>query len=238
MSKANKSLTILFLFFLFLGGCSKDSIEPNEEVFLNSFQKEALSYFKEIALGFEFGSASQITRKWETNLKIYVSGNRTIYQTELNELLNEINELALDGFQVLLVQDSLEANFNLFFSSGEVYAKQYPVAANLVSQNDGLFFLNWDSRNNFTRGHMYVNIEKNNRAAHLHLLREELTQSLGLAKDSPLYPDSIFQSSWTLTQTYSTLDKEIIRLLYHPKMVSGLNWFDAQNRIKQIYSSE
>ncbi|MEJ2005427.1 MAG: hypothetical protein P8X57_10775, partial [Cyclobacteriaceae bacterium] len=60
-------LSLLVLF----SGCSEED-EP--EVF-TSFQLEAISYFKEIALGFEFGTASEITRKWRIPMQIYVGGN-------------------------------------------------------------------------------------------------------------------------------------------------------------------
>ena len=64
---------------------------------------------------------------------------------------------------------------------------------------------------------MYVDIYKANNIEQKHLLREELTQSLGLGKDSFKYPNSIFQSSWTQTLNYLKIDKDVIRLLYHPK---------------------
>ena len=54
-------------------------------------------------------------------------------------------------------------------------------------------------------------------------VEEELTQSLGLGKDSEKYPNSIFQSSWTQTTEYLPIDRELIRLLYHPEMKIGLN---------------
>ena len=70
---------------------------------------------------------------------------------------------------------------------------------------------------------MYVDIERADLPAQKHLLREELTQSLGLARDSSWYLESIFQSEWTTTNSYSDIDKELIRLLYHPRMRQGLD---------------
>jgi hypothetical protein len=70
---------------------------------------------------------------------------------------------------------------------------------------------------------MYVDIERANATEQKHLLREELTQALGLAKDSPLYMESIFQSRWTTTNEYAPIDRDLIRLLYHPEMLTGLN---------------
>ena len=82
---------------------------------------------------------------------------------------------------------------------------------------------------------MYVDTERANAIEQRHLLREEFTQSLGLAKDSERYPSSIFQSDWTRTTSYTELDRELIRLLYHPDMVSGLDATAVEALIREIY---
>ena len=70
------------------------------------------------------------------------------------------------------------------------------------------------------------------------MLREELTQSLGLAKDSNRYPDSIFQASWTATTEYSDIDKDVVRLLYHPAMQTGLERSKCVEVLREIILSE
>ena len=47
-----------------------------------------------------------------------------------------------------------------------------------------------------------------------HLIREELTQSLGLMNDSDKYNDSIFYQNWTDVIEFSEIDKTVIKLLY------------------------
>ena len=49
------------------------------------------------------------------------------------------------------------------------------------------------------------------------------TQGLGLLNDIPYYPQSIFYQNHSVITEYMQNDKEVIRLLYHPKMVSGLD---------------
>lgn len=71
---------------------------------------------------------------------------------------------------------------------------------------------------------MYVDTNRPAQRSQLHLLREELTQALGMAKDSDLYPNSIFNSNYSVDVTmYSDLDKAVIQMLYHPQMDVGLN---------------
>lgn len=71
------------------------------------------------------------------------------------------------------------------------------------------------------------------------MLREELTQSLGLARDSNLYPESIFQQSFsTKTTDYAPIDRDLIRLLYHPEMKVGLNRDEVDNLLRDILLTE
>ena len=85
---------------------------------------------------------------------------------------------------------------------------------------------------------MYVDIYRANNIGQKHLLREELTQSLGLGKDSSKYPNSIFQSSWTQTLNYLEIDKDLIRLLYHPKMKIGVDRYEVDNLLREILLGE
>ena len=85
---------------------------------------------------------------------------------------------------------------------------------------------------------MYVDIQRANAQEQMHLLREELTQSLGLGKDSEKYPNSIFQSSWTQTTEYLPIDRELIRLLYHPEMKIGLNDIAVEELLIEILQNE
>jgi len=56
-----------------------------------------------------------------------------------------------------------------------------------------------------------------------HLIREELTQSLGLMDDSYAYPDSIFYQEWTATQEYSDIDRKLIEMLYLEETRPGMS---------------
>jgi len=185
---------------------------------------EVIAYFKEIALGFEFGNASEVTRKWTSKMKILVGGNPTTeLLNELERIVTEINDLGTDGFSIEIVQDSSQSNYYIFFGSGEDYVDMFPYQAGYINANLGLFSVSSYGTNQLSSGHMYVDIHRANSILQKHLLREELTQSLGLAKDSFKYAESIFQQNSTTTTEYANIDKDLIRLLYHPAMVVGLN---------------
>jgi hypothetical protein len=227
---------LLFLLTIVLISCSNDD-EPISG--LTSYDQDVIEYFCEVALGLEFGGTPEVTRKWKNEMRIFVGGNKTPdLMDALNNIVAEINTLATDGFTISIVSDSVEMNYYLFFGPGDQYAKIYPSQGGLVKSNWGLFNIYWDNFNQINAGSMYVDTERASDEEEKHLLREELTQSLGLGKDSGRYPDSIFQIAWTTTATYATIDKDLIRLLYHPDMVTGLARSNTQSLLTQILMSE
>lgn len=233
MKQIVQYVAITFLLFTTLMSCSKDE----EVIPAVAVEQEVINYFKEIALGFEFSGVNitEVTRKWTKEMKIYVDGEKPdALVQELHTIIEEINMLATDGFKMSITTDKLASNYHLFLGKSTDYLQEYPGDANLVASNFGIFMLTWNDDNSFYDGRMFVDTERAEVAAQKHLLREELTQSLGLAKDSDKYQESIFQSAWTTTQNYAEIDKKLIRLLYHPKMALGLNANQVETLIKTI----
>jgi len=235
----NKLLLLLFI-LIALSSCSKDDeniILPESE--FSEYEINVIDYFKDVALGFEFGNVSRITRKWNSEVNISIGGEANDELiNELEKIKTEINELATDGFKINIVNNSSQSNYYIFFGSGSDYAQLYPSQTNLVDSNWGLFSVFWNSQNQLISGHMYVDINRANLAEQKHLLREELTQSLGLARDSQKYPESIFQSAWTTTTEYTSIDSDLIRLLYHPDMSTGLTEAQVDVVLKEILRNE
>jgi hypothetical protein len=238
----NTKFLLLFSSFIviLISSCSKDDDDDIlPEFILSEYEIDVIDYFKDIALGFEFGNTSNITRKWNSEMKVFIGGEPSFeLLAEFEKIRTEINELKTDGFNVTVVDDSLQSNYYIFFGSGTKYAEMFPDEANLVNSNWGLFYLLWNSQNQFYSGHMYVDIIRANSIEQKHLLREEFTQSLGFARDSQLYMESIFQSDWTTTIEYAPIDQDLIRLLYHPEMSVGLNELEVDNALREILSSE
>jgi hypothetical protein len=213
-----------FCFIVVLIAACSDG-EPGKKG-LTAYDESVIEYFNEIALGFEFGSASEVTRKWKTDMKIFVGGNK---QPEF---------LATDGFSASVVTDTLQSNFYIFLGSGADYAKKFPSLSNLVMSNWGLFNVFFNGSEEIYSGFMYVDLDRANGIEEKHLLREELTQSLGLAKDSNRYPDSIFRADWSTTTEYSDIDKDLVRLLYHTSMRTGLDRSKCVEALREIILSE
>ena len=232
----NKNVLLLVTTILFISACDKtEVIAP----ITSGYNSSLISYFKAVSLGFEFGTASEITRKWRTTMTVYIGGNPdSLLLEELELIKSEVNTLATDGFNMKITGDSLAANYYIFFGTADEFVELFPEHTSLAETNWGLFFIFWDAANQLNRGYMYVDTERASAVVQKHLLREELTQSLGMGKDSPEYAESIFQSAWTTTTAYAPIDKDVIRLLYHPEVDVGLNASEVENVLTSILLSE
>jgi|GEM_PF-534384 len=237
---------ISLVVLLFIISCQKsngpalrhDYEPPNPFKTLTSSQKTTASYFLDIALGLEYGDAPAVTRKWKRNMKLYVAGRPSAeLKKELHSIIKELNKLTSESnFSISVTADSSQSNALVFFGSQDTFGHLVPEAKDELQNNYGLFYIWWNSKQQIYRMAMYVDMYRTkSERARKHLLREELTQSLGLPKDSPKYFNSIFQSSYKSKVTsYSALDKNLIKLLYQPEMEADLTKKQTEKRLVKI----
>lgn len=217
MKKTTFFIILISAFFLI--SCSETS-SKNEK-----FSEEGKEYFIEIALGSEFNTTNKVIMKRYTDIKIYVEGEKPNYlMEELKLIIDELNAL-IRFIKLELVEYKSNSNFVIFFGSGKDYAEKIESnAKKYIDDNWALFFVNINSSFDIIGGSMYVDIYKTqSEKTQKHLLREELTQSIGLMNDSDKYKDSIFYDAWTETNYYTEIDKEIIKILYSDNIISGMN---------------
>lgn len=182
------------------------------------WQAAAVEYLSEIGFGVEYGSAAPVLHKWTQDVRIKVHGSptevdrQTIEQVvaELNSMVGEIN--------LELVDEA--ANLDVYFSPEYQFSDIEPT---YVPTNLGFFRVWFDGEGSIKRGRVLIASDGATQVERIHLIREELTQSLGLFKDSWEYSDSIFYEGWTTTDKYGPLDEATIRLLYQPQLEPGMN---------------
>ena len=180
-------------------------------------------YFLEIVFGNEFGTGYDFVRKWESDMRIYVSDTSYSHMIEeLDAIIDELNGLVM-GISISRVSSQSAANYFIVLGSASEYVALEPSASNFVDANWGLFWLSWDNGAIYD-GSMYVDMIRTTEVScQLHLLREELTQSLGPMNDSHMYSDSMFQQSWTCITEFSELDRFVVETLYDPRITAGMS---------------
>jgi hypothetical protein len=172
------------------------------------------SYFNEITYGTEFSTHKE-KLKFNKDVYVIIQGecNQTL-QEETSKIISELNDL-IDPIEIYLTDDINIANVRLYFGGPDDYVKVNPFSENFLETSWGLFFL-FPKYGEIDMSLVFVDVVRSeNDIQRKHVLREELTQSLGFGNDSFLYPDSIFYQGWTETQNYSELDKAVIKMMYN-----------------------
>ena len=233
MPKKFNLLPLLLLLFIFLC-CNKDNTTKNDNN-PPPLSKEQ-QYFFDVAFGSEFVSGYTNLRKWQQDIKIYVPDSSLAdLNEELNKIIKELDSLQ-SGITIRRVTDSAQANYIVYIGDSNTYVTKYePAAAPYVADNFGFFYIYWNDEYAITRGSMYVDIVRTAGSdCRKHLLREELTQSLGLMNDSYTYPESIFYQPWTCGDAYAPVDILLIQYLYNPLLKPGMTAAETKTIIETL----
>ncbi len=196
------------------------SNQPSQQAYLpkKTYTPEEINYFLEIALGTEYSASSSIIRKWQGDMRIKVIGSPTSEDLKtLGTVINEINNLTSD-INLKIVES--KPNVKIHFVPVSEFKRYEP---NYQPGNDGYAWINWNQNNVIYSSNILIATSGINQKERSHLIREELTQSLGLMRDSFKYKNSIFYQPWTDTNQYSQLDKTVIQILYRPEIRPGMN---------------
>ena len=178
----------------------------------------AMEYLSEIGFGVEYGSAMPVIHKWTQDVRIVVHGSPTEADLQtLDQVVSELNFL-VGEINLELVDEA--ANLEVYFSPESHFSEIEPT---YVPTNLGFFRVWFDGEGVIQQGRVLIAADGTTQAERTHLIREELTQSLGLFQDSWQHSDSIFYEGWTTTDKYGPLDEATIRLLYQPQLAPGTN---------------
>ncbi|MEU8818686.1 DUF2927 domain-containing protein [Actinoplanes sp. NPDC048796] len=205
------------------------SVAPSEAVRVapvrSSISKAGLDYFFAIALGSEYGSKIKVVTMWDKPVvTVRVHGGSAKSRDCLNKVIADFNGLtATTDLKVAPGVADIELHF--------VPASQFrAIVPSATPGSNGYFQREWSYKYEMTSATVLVRSTGVSEKFRCHLIREEMTQAMGLGKDSVKYPDSVFYDKSGPNPTrYSALDKEIIRLLYGGTVRPG----DGEGVIRQ-----
>ncbi|MEM7716704.1 MAG: DUF2927 domain-containing protein [Cyanobacteria bacterium P01_A01_bin.68] len=211
-------------------GSREGSNQKSQQAYLpkRRYTTEEIDYFQEIAFGAEYSTNSSIIRKWQGDLRIKVIGKPTSEDFKtLKTVINEINNLT-SGINLKIVDN--KPNVKIHFVPVSEFKRYEP---NYQPGNDGYAWVNWNQNNIIYSANILVTTTGINQKERSHLIREELTQSLGLLKDSYKHQNSIFYQPWTDINQYSQLDKTLIQILYQPEILPGMTKSQVASFLKR-----
>ena len=190
---------------------------------LNSYTQtnDTLEYYKEICYKREFQEDLKKPLIFKKDITIYLCGDLdTTITEELDKIVSELNSL-ISSVDITVVNKKEESNITIFLGGVDGFLKETffydkDQVRKRLENNWGMFWINHSMDNYISSCRVFIDTERTSTTdERKHLLREELTQSLGFPNDSFKYPNSIFYSKWVVDTTeYTNLDKEIIKIHY------------------------
>ena len=221
---------LLFSLVAFLGACGPvipdaffDTPEPGK------YDKQTVEYLFEIGLCPEFDKCNNpMIKKWVTEVRVQLHGKYTDSdEKELNDIISELSDFT--GLNISIV--NRDANINIYIVKQKDFQKYIPQYKGIERQQ-GLFYVSISTNGVIDRATVCIEDGLDRNLKH-HLLREELTQTMGLLADSYKYPGSVFQQNPNYTPTeYAGIDKAVIKLLYDGKIRPGM----TQQEVTQTLS--
>jgi len=179
---------------------------------------QTLDYFLDISLRSEYGPSDEHIKKWMQPIRIMVHGAPTPEDlVALQTTIAELNVMTGDVFSPGLAAPG--ANYDIYFIPEADFVQYDP---GYVPTNFGFCQVWWNGAFHIISAVVLVSSDQITQQDRSHLIREELTQSLGLLNDSMLYPDSIFYQGFTEISAYSAMDVDLIRTLYRPDVLPGM----------------
>jgi hypothetical protein len=197
----------------FINNMSEDNAN-GESVFgydKTKYSQETVEYFDEIAMGTEDGRRYDHVTRYTTDVKIYMEGHQPQYIVdELNSIVSELNSI-INTIDVQVTNSKSDANMIISIGSLDKIKNEYPVFKNTIYENANAGFGIGTNYSN-----VFLNTNNIRSAQHAkHVLREELTQAMGLTNDSYKYPESVFYEGVSEVTEYAPIDRELIDILYN-----------------------
>lgn len=186
------------------------------------YDRAALDYFREVAGAVEFGDGGGVLHRWEEDVRIAVYGSPTPEdRAALDAVIEDLNGLDLP---IHLAVVEADPNVEMHFAPVEEFPDLEP---NYVPGNWGYVYIWWNGAGEIYSGRVLISTTGVTPRERAHLIREELTQGLGLLNDSWLYPESIFYGEWTDVGAYTPIDRQVIEMLYRPELAAGMSIDEA-----------
>lgn len=195
--------------------------------------EDVILYFHEVCLDAEMVNSGNPTKlqKWETPILYFCSGSYT--QDDQDRMRSFVDWLnTVEGFPGMQeTQDSLLANMHIYFCDQEEYLGI--MGPNFAGTDGGItFWYNGFDEIYYAQIGYRTDIDQQTRNS---VILEEIYNGLGPINDTQLRPDSIIYAEFSLPQSLTPIDELILRLLYHPQMLCGMDAAACEAVIRQLY---
>jgi hypothetical protein len=199
-----KKLITLLIVLLSISGYSQKNLDS-----LTIF-----NYYDTIVHYTENNENRTSLNKYEKDIKLYIKGEDVKYlKEEIKIIVNDLNNL-IEPINITITEDSTDYNLLVYLGNRKGFEGINNDIKGVHCLGYGIIYCGY--KNSIILSECFVDIKKvKTPIRQKHILREEITQCLGLINDTYQYDNSIFYEGYSEVTQYSDLDKEIIKLLYN-----------------------
>ena len=195
--------------------------------------EDVITWFNEVVLDGEivdFGDPS-VVQKWETPILYSIRGDATPEDLAVLESFAEsLNHI--EGFPGMYEAENADAsNLRICFTDQEGIVE---IMGEEFSNTDGAVRFWYDFMDSIYDGVICI---RNDIDQYLRnsVILEEVYNGLGPVQDTVLRPDSIIYQDYAQPQDLTLEDWLILRLLYHPDMLCGMDAAECEAVIRSLY---
>jgi len=208
-------------------------VDEHSKLYISGVSVEkVIEYFNEVSLDAEMvndGDPSKL-QKWVEPIYYFLNGDYTDEDLKvLNNFTNWLN--SLEGFPgIYQTKDFNRANLKIYFGDKN---RMIDIMGNDFSGLDGgVTFWYDDDKIYDARIFCRTDIEQEVRNS---VIIEEIYNGLGPVQDTDIRTDSIIYSGYSYPQEMTEIDELILKLLYSPKMLPGMNSLKCESVIRELY---
>lgn len=211
----------------------------------SQYEKELINHFKEVSLKTEYGDNKGRIVKWGRVMYLYTlfngkpikKGQCKEQMAALKKIINNINNIVDNDFKIILTDDIKKSNSIIYLTSIEKMNRMYPnFFVGIEEKAAGLTKGYW-YKHSLYKIEIFIDINES-LEVQKSAITEEISQSIGLSNDTKKHSNSIFyqnkSSDGILTTELSSLDKDIIQLLYNPNIKAGMNTKQVEKEILKV----
>lgn len=192
-------------------------VEPPPPARVNAYTDAELGYFAEIAPGFEFSALPPVIRKWRYDVTLRPGpGVRPDERRYLDSLAAELTGLIGGAVRVLVAPGG---SVDVDFLSDADFARWVP--PDVAPRVGAYFSVQVDASQHLFAASAVIRAGLDP-LQRRRLLREEVTQLLGLGQDSWRYPESTFYQGGGSAQAFLPIDRALVEMLYRPEVTAGM----------------
>ncbi|RAP34381.1 hypothetical protein DID77_01165 [Candidatus Marinamargulisbacteria bacterium SCGC AG-439-L15] len=225
MFKQQTIMTIAIISTLIgLVGCGNLSQSTDNTQSVASSSHEVLNYFYGVAFGSEYGSGSLKVKKWTRPIKLKLLDDVTEEDLHIvSDIIAELNAITGAQLNIQLTTNN-DYNLGVHIIPQSEFTRYNP---NAIHAN-GWVSLRISGSSHIKSGTILIAKELEGDLRQ-HVIREEITQALGILKDSWERDDSIFYQGYSTLTNYSSIDIEVIKLLYQSDIQAGMTLNQVQS---------